>query len=134
MRETVAKGDAPSSSKLRTIKAEERPDPDLKDMNLLANAAPLSAVPVSAKDPALGNVNEMVDVEDAFSDTTVNPLGRVVTEALLAVDAVGDVLGIPGNSSNGVAMDDNDLLADPAAKRQGATRAAARVRLAMVFP
>jgi hypothetical protein len=37
---------------------------------------------------------EIVDVVDAVSDTTVRPLGRVVTDALLTEDAVGEVAGM----------------------------------------
>ena len=37
--------------------------------------------------------SEMVEVEEAFSDTMVSPFARVVTEAELADAAVGDVEG-----------------------------------------
>ena len=47
--------------------ADESPDPDLKDMNLLASAAPDSDGP-SEDDPAFGYVMEMVDVEDPVSE------------------------------------------------------------------
>jgi hypothetical protein len=73
--------------------AEESPDPDLKDMNLLASAAPDSEMD-SDEDPAWGKVSVMVEAQDAFSDTTVSPLERVVTEAELADAATGDVEGI----------------------------------------
>lgn len=39
----------------------------------------------------------MVDVEDAVSDTTVRPLERVVTDALLADPADGEVAGMLNN-------------------------------------
>ncbi len=65
---------------------EDNPEPDLKLRHLLARAAPASLI-ASLLDPALGNVNETVLVEDASSETTVSPLGRVVTEALLALAA-----------------------------------------------
>ncbi len=74
------------------MRAEERPDPDLKERNLLARAAPDSEM-VSEADPALGKVREMVDVADAVSETTVRPLGRVVTDAALADAVDGDVDG-----------------------------------------
>lgn len=93
LRDTVAKGVAPSSSRFRKMTAEERPDPDLKDMNLLASAAPDSEMD-SDEDPAWGKVSVMVEAQDAFSDTTVSPLERVVTEAELADAATGDVEGI----------------------------------------
>lgn len=89
--------------------AEDSPDPDLKDKNLLANAAP-DSLAVSKDDPALGNVRVMVEVLDAFSETTVSPLESVVTEALPARDAVGDVEGMPGNSSVGERRAENSLL------------------------
>lgn len=73
--------------------AEDSPDPDLKDKNLLANAAPDSPN-VSEADPALGKVRVMVEVVEASSETTVSPLESVVTEALLALDAEGNVEGI----------------------------------------
>lgn len=53
----------------------------------------------------------MVDVEEAVSETTVRPFGRVVTEALLADAEEGEVAGTPGNSSDGVNMAENSLLA-----------------------
>lgn len=53
VREAVAKGVAPSFSMFLRMTAEESPDPDLKDKNLLANAAPYSPN-VSEADPALG--------------------------------------------------------------------------------
>ena len=48
---------------------------------------------VSDDDPALGKVSETVEVEDAFSVTTVIPLERVVTEAVPAVAVSGVVEG-----------------------------------------
>ena len=57
--------------------AEDRPDPDLKAINLLASAAPVSPA-CSDDDPALGKVNDTVEDEAEFSDTTVNPLGSFV--------------------------------------------------------
>lgn len=110
-RDTVEKGVAPSSSKLRKMTAEESPDPDLKDMYLLASAAPDSEMD-SDDDPALGKVSVMVEAEAAFSETTVSPFERVVTEAKLADALFGDVEGIPGNSSTGVRREENSLLAE----------------------
>ena len=52
----------------------------------------------------------MVDVEDTVSETIVRPLERVVTVALLAVAADGEVVGMPGNSSVGVTNAKNSLL------------------------
>ena len=92
VRDTVAKGEAPSSSKFLKMMAEDSPDPDLNDMYLLARAAPDSEM-VSDDDPALGKVSETVEVEDAFSVTTVIPLERVVTEAVPAVAVSGVVEG-----------------------------------------
>lgn len=97
VRDAVAKGVAPSFSMFLRMTAEDSPDPDLKDKNLLANAAP-DSLAVSKDDPALGNVRVMVEVLDAFSETTVSPLERVVTEALPARDAVGDVEGMLNTS------------------------------------
>ena len=51
VREAPEKGLAPEFSRLRKMTAEESPDPDLKDMNLLASAAPVSEVD-SDKEPA----------------------------------------------------------------------------------
>jgi hypothetical protein len=68
------------------MRAEERPDPDLKDRNLLTSAAPDSEVD-SDEEPALGKVREMVDVADAVSVITVSPLERVVTDVELATAA-----------------------------------------------
>jgi len=62
-------------------------------MYLLASDAPDSEMDSEA-DPALGNVSEMVEVEEAVSDTMVSPFARVVTEAELADAAAGDVEGI----------------------------------------
>ena len=90
---TAVKVEAPSFSRLRRMTAEESPDPDLKERNLLARAAPDSDED-SEEDPAPGKVSEMVDVDDAVSDTTVRPLDRVVVEALLADASDGDVDGI----------------------------------------
>lgn len=73
--------------------ADESPDPDLKDMNLLASAAPDSDGP-SEDDPAFGYVMEMVDVEDPVSETTVRPLESVVTDAVLAEAVEGEVAGM----------------------------------------
>lgn len=39
-------------------------------------------------------MREMVDVAAPFSETTVSPFARVVTEACPAVDGVGEVAGI----------------------------------------
>ena len=91
-REAVAKGVAPSFSMFRRMMAEESPAPVLNDMYLLARAAPDSEI-VSDADPALGNVRDTVEVEDAFSDTTVSPLGRVVTDAVPALAVSGEVDG-----------------------------------------
>ena len=91
-RDAVAKGVAPSSSKFLKMTAEESPEPDLNDMYLFASAAPDSEM-ASADDPALGKVRETVQVEDPVSETTVRPLASVVTEALLADAASGDVAG-----------------------------------------
>ena len=44
-------------------------------------------------DPAFGNVNATVVVDAESSVTTVTPLGRVVTETLLALLGCGDVNG-----------------------------------------
>lgn len=109
VREAVAKGVAPSFSMFLKMTAEDSPDPDLKDKNLLTSAAPDSPA-VSEDDPALGKVRVMVEVLDAFSETTVSPLESVVTDALLALDAEGDVEGIPGNSSVGERRAENSLL------------------------
>jgi hypothetical protein len=68
------------------MRAEERPDPDLKDRYLLTSAAPDSEVD-SEEEPALGKVREMVDVADAVSVITVSPLERVVTDVELATAA-----------------------------------------------
>lgn len=65
---------------------EDNPEPDLKLRHLLARAAPASSV-ASLFDPALGNVKEIVLVDAASSETTVSPLGSVVTDALLALAA-----------------------------------------------
>ena len=92
VREAFTKGVAPSDSMLRQMTAEDSPDPDLNAMYLLASDAPDSEMDSEA-DPALGNVSEMVEVEEAFSDTMVSPFARVVTEAELADAAVGDVEG-----------------------------------------
>lgn len=86
VRHALAKGLAPESSRLRRMRAEERPDPDLKDRNLLTSAAPDSEVD-SDEEPALGKVREMVDVADAVSVITVSPLERVVTDVELATAA-----------------------------------------------
>lgn len=83
---------APSCSKVRKIKAEERPDPDLKARHLLASAAPASDA-VSEEDPAEGNVKETVEVEDASSVTTMRPLGRVLMSVLDELELVGEVDG-----------------------------------------
>lgn len=92
VRDALAKGLAPESSRLRRMRAEESPEPDLKDRYLLTSAAPASVVD-SEEEPALGNVREMVDVADAVSVITVSPLGRVVTDVELAVAACGEVEG-----------------------------------------
>lgn len=55
-------------------------------------------------------MREMVDEEAPVSETTVRPLERVVTEALLAEAATGDVDGRPGNSSDGVNMAENSRI------------------------
>lgn len=47
---------------------------------------------------------------EASSETTVSPFESVVTEALLALDAEGNVDGIPGNSSTGERREENSLL------------------------
>ncbi len=93
VREAEVKGVAPSFSMLLKMTAEESPDPDFKDMYLLARAAPASET-VSEDDPAPGKVSAMVDVEDAFSETTVSPLDKVVTDAVLVAVDAGDVEGI----------------------------------------
>jgi hypothetical protein len=62
----------------------------------------------SLADPAPGNVRDTVDVEAAFSDTTVNPFGRVDTEAELAFAGVGVPAGTPGYSSTAVSSPDVD--------------------------
>lgn len=80
VREAVAKGVAPSLSRFRRMTAEESPDPDLNDMNLFARAAPDSEM-VSEDDPPDGKVSDTVEVEDAFSETTVSPLGREIGRA-----------------------------------------------------
>lgn len=90
---TLEKGVAPAFSRFRRMTADERPDPDLKERNLLASAAPDSDAD-SEEEPALGYVSEMVEVEDPVSETTVRPLERVVTDAVLADAADGEVLGI----------------------------------------
>ena len=90
---TVAMVVAPAFSRLRMMSEEERPDPELNARNLLASAAPDSDDD-SYADPALGYVMVMVDVDAAVSETTVRPLARVVTDALLAVDADGLVAGM----------------------------------------
>lgn len=92
--------------------AEDSPDPDLKDMNLLMREAPDSEEDSSEEDPPLGNVSVMVDVEDAFSETMVSPLESVVTDATLALEAVGEVEGRPGNSSNGDKREESPLFPD----------------------
>jgi len=125
VRLAVVKGVAPLSSRFLRMRAEESPDPDLKDRNLLASAAPDSEMD-SEDDPALGNVRDTVDVEDAVSDTTVSPLGRVVTDAVLADPASGDVEGSPGNSSTVVKREENSRLLEVATLR------VARMRLAMM--
>ena len=89
----MCNGVAPSSSMLRRITVEESPDPDLKDMNLFARAAPDSDID-SEEDPAFGKVRDTVEVEDALSDTTVSPFARVVTDADPAEAASGEVAGI----------------------------------------
>jgi len=61
-------------------------------MHLLARAAPDSDTD-SDDDPALGKVRDTVEVEEAFSETTVRPLGRVVTDAELALALVGATWG-----------------------------------------
>ena len=45
-------------------------------------------------DPAFGKVKATVVVDAESSVTTVTPLGRVVTETLLALLGCGDVKGI----------------------------------------
>ena len=90
---TEEKGMAPSFSRLRRMVAEERPDPDLKARYLLARAAPDSEAD-SEEDPAPGKVKETVEVEDAVSETMVRPLESVVTDALLAEEADGEVAGM----------------------------------------
>lgn len=88
-RSAVAKGAAPSSSRLRRMRRLERPEPDLKARHLLARAAPCSATD-SPEEPALGKVRVTVEVEEASSVTTVRPLGRVDTDGELALAAAGD--------------------------------------------
>mmetsp|Transcript_28857 Transcript_28857/g.42759 ORF Transcript_28857/g.42759 Transcript_28857/m.42759 type:complete len:149 (+) Transcript_28857:1143-1589(+) len=129
VREALTKGVAPSDSMLRQMTAEDSPDPDLNAMYLLASDAPDSEMDSEA-DPALGNVSEMVEVEEAVSDTMVSPFARVVTEAELADAAAGDVEGIPGNSSTGVRRAENSLLPEERTLREAVD--AARTR-AMVF-
>jgi len=129
VREALTKGVAPSDSMLRQMTAEDSPDPDLNAMYLLASDAPDSEMDSEA-DPALGNVSEMVEVEEAVSDTIVSPFARVVTEAELADAAAGDVEGIPGNSSTGVRRAENSLLPEERTLREAVD--AARTR-AMVF-
>ncbi len=90
---TAVKVVAPSFSRLRRMTAEERPEPDLNERYLFARAAPDSEED-SEDEPAPGKVREMVEVVDAVSDTTVRPLERVVTEALLADASDGEVDGI----------------------------------------
>mmetsp|Transcript_11177 Transcript_11177/g.20924 ORF Transcript_11177/g.20924 Transcript_11177/m.20924 type:complete len:104 (+) Transcript_11177:1087-1398(+) len=86
VRDALEKGLAPESSKLRRMRAEESPEPDLKERNLLTSAAP-DSVADSDEDPALGKVRATVDVADPFSVTTVSPLARVVTDVELATAA-----------------------------------------------
>jgi len=56
VRDALAKGLAPSSSRFLRMIAEESPDPDLKDMNWLAIAAPDSEADSDA-DPPFGKVS-----------------------------------------------------------------------------
>lgn len=44
----------------------------------------------------------MVDVDEAFSETMVRPLERVVTDATLALEAVGEVDGSLKDQAIGV--------------------------------
>lgn len=107
-RDAEANGVAPSFSRLRRIRAVERPDPDLNARFLFTRAAPVSEGPSEA-DPALGKVMETVEREEASSVTMVRPEGRVVTDAVLEVEGVGVVVGILGNSSTGVKRAENSL-------------------------
>lgn len=79
VRPAVIIGTAPSSSKFLIIRADDKPEPELKARHLLARAAPASLV-ASLLDPAFGKVKVTVDVDEESSETTVSPLGRVVTE------------------------------------------------------
>jgi hypothetical protein len=89
--------------------ADDSPEPDLKDRNLLVKDAPDSWF-CSEDDPAEGKVSEIVDVEDAVSVMTVRPLESVVMDDVEADFWVGDVRGILGNSSNGVKRAENSLV------------------------
>jgi hypothetical protein len=80
---------APSFSIVLLIRIVDNPDPLLNAKHLLIRAAP-SSPNISEPDPALGYVMVTVDVEQASSVTTINPLGRVLTDALLALAACGD--------------------------------------------
>mmetsp|Transcript_6039 Transcript_6039/g.8790 ORF Transcript_6039/g.8790 Transcript_6039/m.8790 type:complete len:137 (-) Transcript_6039:54-464(-) len=110
MRPVVTNGVAPSSSSERAMRADESPEPDLKARHLFTSAAPTSEAD-SDEDPALGNVMEIVEDEDAFSETTVSPLGSLVTEAVLAADGAGEVRGMLGNSSKVDTRAENSLFA-----------------------
>lgn len=88
VRPTEEKGLAPLSSKIRKSTRDDTSEPDLNAMHLLSNAAPCSPT-VSLADPAPGKVSDTVDVEAAFSVTTVSPFGSAVTEAVLAFVGVG---------------------------------------------
>jgi hypothetical protein len=92
VRPTEEKGLAPLSSKIRSITREDTPEALFHAMHLLSKAAPCSPM-ASLADPAPGNVRDTVDVEAAFSVTTVNPFGRVDTEAELAFAGVGNPAG-----------------------------------------
>lgn len=88
VRPTEENGFAPLSSKIRSMTREETSEPLFHAMHLLSKAAPCSPK-VSLADPAPGKVKDTVDVEAAFSVTTVRPFGSVDTEALLAFAGVG---------------------------------------------
>lgn len=92
-RPALEKRDAPTSSRLRMMRADESPLPDLNERYRLAIAAPASAGP-SLDEPAVGKVSATVDVRDALSVTTVSPKGRVVTEETLPFLGAGEVEGI----------------------------------------
>ena len=73
---------------VRLIMRVEIPDPDLKDKHLLIRAAPFSSM-ASLAEPALGYVMVTVEVEQAFSVTTISPFESVETEPEVALAGSG---------------------------------------------